>query len=68
MIKESKRNSQDYRVFGLCPLSGILKNTETQRFGNCVLLFFRIPDDGQSTKPSSPECHIPSSKPFKVQE
>jgi hypothetical protein len=27
---------QDYWVFGLCPLSGILKNRRTQRFGNWV--------------------------------
>jgi hypothetical protein len=37
---------QDYWVFGLCPLPGILKN--------------------KVQKPSSPECHIPSSEPFKV--
>jgi hypothetical protein len=30
------------------------------------LVFFRIPDDGQSPKPTNPECHTPSSELFRI--
>jgi hypothetical protein len=41
-------NTRDYWVFGLCPSSGIQKNTKEHNIS-----FFRIPDDGQ--RPSNPE-------------
>jgi hypothetical protein len=51
-------NTQDYWAFGLCPSSGILKNTKNTTFRKqnqfpkrCVsFVLFKIPDDAQSPK------------------
>jgi hypothetical protein len=32
----------------------------------CSFGFSRIPDDGQSSKPTNPECYTPSSEPLKL--
>jgi hypothetical protein len=38
---------QNYLVFGLCPLPGILRNRSTQRFGHWI--YFRPQVTGQVT-------------------
>jgi hypothetical protein len=51
-------NTWNCWVFGLCPLSSILKNTKEHSVSEpgtvsetlCSLVIFRIPDDGQSPK------------------
>jgi hypothetical protein len=56
-----------YRVFGLCPSSGIIKTikhnfSETGSAFILYFLVFRIPDDGQSPKTQ----YTPSSESFRI--
>jgi hypothetical protein len=41
-----------------------LKTETDPVYETCSLLFFRIPDDAK--KNGNPECHTPSSEPFKI--
>jgi hypothetical protein len=58
-------NTRDYWVFGLCPPSGILRNTnehsvsETGSVSETLrsLAFFITPDDGQGQKNSNPKIN-----------